>query len=112
LFHPIGTRAFFDQQDQYDDEYISVRIATCGNHMWTWFSHIHSESGYGSSPDPLLSHRLLTCKLRTGGTGYIGGTVLDTLVSKHPEYKITVLLRRVPESFSKRYPKVNITLYT
>lgn len=45
---------------------------------------------------------------RTGGTGYIGGTVLDTLVDKHPEYDISVLLRNVPESFSKRYPKVHI----
>lgn len=64
----------------------------------------------GESAGSSSVRSLLTCKLRTGGTGYIGGTVLDTLVSKHPEYKITVLLRRVPESFSKRYPKVNITL--
>lgn len=44
----------------------------------------------------------------TGGTGYIGGTVLDTLVKTHPEYSITVLLRKVPEGFEQRYPKVRI----
>lgn len=44
----------------------------------------------------------------TGGTGYIGGTVFDTLVSKHPEYNITVLLRNVPSNFSQKYPKVSI----
>ena len=45
---------------------------------------------------------------RTGTTGYIGGTVLDTIVKKHPEYDITVLLRNVPNTFSERYPKVKI----
>ncbi|KAF2238636.1 NAD(P)-binding protein [Viridothelium virens] len=44
----------------------------------------------------------------TGTTGYIGGTVLDTLVAKHPEYEITALLRNVPSNFTSRYPKVNI----
>lgn len=45
---------------------------------------------------------------RTGSTGYIGGTVLDSIVKQHPEYDVTVLLRTVPEDFSKLYPKVNI----
>ncbi|KAI1481938.1 NAD(P)-binding protein [Daldinia eschscholtzii] len=44
----------------------------------------------------------------TAATGYIGGTVLDTLVKQHPEYSITVLLRSVPDGFSERYPNVNI----
>ena len=44
----------------------------------------------------------------TGTTGYIGGTVLDTIVTKHPEYEITVLLRNVPSDFASRYPKVSI----
>ena len=44
--------------------------------------------------------------MRTGGTGYIGGTILDALITKHPEYDITVLLRNVPEKFNERYPKV------
>lgn len=44
----------------------------------------------------------------TGGTGYIGGTILDALITKHPEYDITVLLRNVPEKFNERYPKVKI----
>ncbi|KAI9714874.1 MAG: hypothetical protein M1820_000163 [Bogoriella megaspora] len=44
----------------------------------------------------------------TGTTGYIGGTVLDTVVTSHPEYEVTVLLRNVPSDFSPRYPNVNI----
>ncbi|KAF8216551.1 NAD(P)-binding protein [Mycena galopus ATCC 62051] len=43
-----------------------------------------------------------------GSTGYIGGTVLDTIVKEHPEYEITALLRNVPENFSKLYPNVHI----
>ncbi|KAK5169040.1 uncharacterized protein LTR77_006349 [Saxophila tyrrhenica] len=44
----------------------------------------------------------------TGGTGYIGGTVLDTIVKTHPEYDVTALLRNVPSNFSTRYPNVHI----
>ncbi|KAK4498257.1 hypothetical protein PRZ48_010914 [Zasmidium cellare] len=44
----------------------------------------------------------------TGGTGYIGGTVLDTIVKKHPEYEITALLRSEPEDFAKTYPNVKV----
>ncbi|KAI9839555.1 MAG: hypothetical protein M1819_002181 [Sarea resinae] len=44
----------------------------------------------------------------TGSTGYIGGTLIDTLVKEHPEYDITVLLRKVPDGFKERYPKVKI----
>ncbi|KAK3112155.1 hypothetical protein LTR53_011858 [Teratosphaeriaceae sp. CCFEE 6253] len=43
-----------------------------------------------------------------GATGYIGGTVLDTLVQQHPEYDITVLLRSEPTKFRQRYPNVQI----
>lgn len=51
---------------------------------------------------------LLTPENSTGGTGYIGGTVLDTIVKKHPEYEITALLRNPPEDFAKTYPKVKV----
>ncbi|KAF2175102.1 NAD(P)-binding protein [Zopfia rhizophila CBS 207.26] len=44
----------------------------------------------------------------TGATGYIGGSILDTIVTNHPEYDITVLLRSVPLNFSTRYPNVKI----
>lgn len=44
----------------------------------------------------------------TGGTGYIGGSVLHTIVTAHPEYDVTVLLRKVPGAFSSTYPKVKI----
>ena len=44
----------------------------------------------------------------TGATGYIGGSVLDTLATAHPEYEITVLLRNVPAAFEKTYPNVKI----
>jgi uncharacterized protein YbjT (DUF2867 family) len=44
----------------------------------------------------------------TGGTGYIGGTVLDSIVKTHPEYEVTVLLRNPPANFSDRYPNVHV----
>ena len=47
-------------------------------------------------------------KGRTGGTGYIGGTVLDTIVRSHPEYNVTVLLRKIPPNFTNLYPNVKI----
>ncbi|EME42192.1 hypothetical protein DOTSEDRAFT_89648 [Dothistroma septosporum NZE10] len=46
--------------------------------------------------------------LITGGTGYIGGTVLDTLVKQHPEYEITALLRNLPSNFTALYPNVKV----
>ncbi|KAI4943342.1 hypothetical protein J4E91_009541 [Alternaria rosae] len=46
----------------------------------------------------------------TGGTGYIGGSVLHTLATARPGYDITVLLRRTPETFTSTYP--NITILT
>jgi hypothetical protein len=42
----------------------------------------------------------------TGGTGYIGGSVLHTIVTAHPEYDVTVLLRNVPDQFDAAYPNV------
>lgn len=46
----------------------------------------------------------------TGATGYTGGTVLNTLVTAHPEYDITVLLRKPIASFSDAYPGVKVLL--
>lgn len=45
---------------------------------------------------------------RTGGSGYVGGSVLDTIARAHPEYEISVLLRSVPDTFSSTYPHVKI----
>ncbi|KAF2088955.1 NAD(P)-binding protein [Saccharata proteae CBS 121410] len=47
--------------------------------------------------------------LITGSTGYIGGSVLTTLVTSHPEYQITALLRSSPPpaAFTKKYPNVH-----
>lgn len=45
---------------------------------------------------------------RTGGTGYIGGSVLHTIVTAHPEYDVTVLLRKVPQAFTSTYPNIRI----
>jgi hypothetical protein len=45
---------------------------------------------------------------RTGSTGYIGGSVFATLVDRHPEYDITVLLRKPTADFSARFPDVKI----
>ena len=44
----------------------------------------------------------------TGGTGFIGGSVLDSLVKQHPEYEITALLRNPPQHFAQRYPEVKV----
>ncbi|KAF2174958.1 NAD(P)-binding protein [Zopfia rhizophila CBS 207.26] len=44
----------------------------------------------------------------TGATGYIGGTVLDTLVRERPDYNITAMFRKVPDEFRQKYPKVKI----
>ncbi|KAF2267753.1 NAD(P)-binding protein [Lojkania enalia] len=44
----------------------------------------------------------------TGGTGYVGGSVLDAIVEAHPEYEVTALLRKIPDDFSSRYPGVKI----
>lgn len=44
----------------------------------------------------------------TGGTGYIGGSVLHTIYTAHPDWSITVLLRRVPETFTTCYPNITI----
>ena len=45
---------------------------------------------------------------RTGGTGYIGGSVLDDIVQQLPNFKVTVLLRNVPQGFEEKYPNVKI----
>ncbi|KAJ4987460.1 nucleoside-diphosphate-sugar epimerase [Stagonosporopsis vannaccii] len=44
----------------------------------------------------------------TGSTGYIGGSVLHTLATAHPNWPITVLLRRVPPTFSTTYPRITV----
>lgn len=59
-----------------------------------------------SSPD-VWKVALLTID-STGATGYTGGTVFNTLVTAHPEYDITVVLRDPTESFSKKYPNIKI----
>jgi nucleoside-diphosphate-sugar epimerase len=46
----------------------------------------------------------------TGGTGYIGGSVLHAIATTHPDYKITVLLRTIPPSFATRYPNIKTVL--
>jgi nucleoside-diphosphate-sugar epimerase len=45
---------------------------------------------------------------RTGGPGYIGGSVLHTIATSHPDWSITVLLRRVPSNFTSNYPNIKI----
>ncbi|KAH7082688.1 NAD(P)-binding protein [Paraphoma chrysanthemicola] len=44
----------------------------------------------------------------TGGTGYIGGSVLHAIATTPPEYTITVLLRNIPALFTTTYPNVRI----
>lgn len=44
----------------------------------------------------------------TGATGYIGGSVLESLIAKFPDLEITALLRSPSQEFKERYPKVKI----
>ncbi|KAI0150755.1 NAD(P)-binding protein [Xylariaceae sp. FL1272] len=44
----------------------------------------------------------------TGATGYIGGSVFSELTRLHPEYHITVLLRKPPANLQTQYSNVNI----
>ena len=46
---------------------------------------------------------------RTGGTGYIGGSVLHTLAPAYPNATITILLRRTPPAtLASSYPNVRV----
>ncbi|KAI0554299.1 NAD(P)-binding protein [Xylaria curta] len=44
----------------------------------------------------------------TGATGYIGGSVFAALAQKHPEYDLTVLLRKPPANFKSQFPSVKL----
>ncbi|KAF2654419.1 nucleoside-diphosphate-sugar epimerase [Lophiostoma macrostomum CBS 122681] len=44
----------------------------------------------------------------TGGTGYIGGSVLATVATIHSEYDITVMLRKIPAEFASHYPNIKV----
>ncbi|KAH8881962.1 NAD(P)-binding protein [Thozetella sp. PMI_491] len=44
----------------------------------------------------------------TGATGFIGGSVLDELVSTYPELEITALLRTPRPEFTDKYSTVNV----
>jgi nucleoside-diphosphate-sugar epimerase len=57
---------------------------------------------------PILLHTITNQNHSTGGTGYIGGSVLHTLATTHSEYEITVLLRKTPEAFQSTYPNITI----
>ncbi|KAJ4310375.1 hypothetical protein N0V94_008489, partial [Neodidymelliopsis sp. IMI 364377] len=46
----------------------------------------------------------------TGSTGYIGGSVLHTLTTTHPDWPITVLLRRPPPNFDTLFPSIKILI--
>ncbi|TRX91240.1 hypothetical protein FHL15_007845 [Xylaria flabelliformis] len=45
---------------------------------------------------------------KTGATGYIGGSVFAALARKHPEYDLTVLLRKPPANFKSQFPDVKL----
>ncbi|KAI0101680.1 NAD(P)-binding protein [Nemania sp. FL0031] len=44
----------------------------------------------------------------TGATGYIGGSVFAALARNHPEYDLTVLLRKPPANFNIQFPSVKV----
>lgn len=44
----------------------------------------------------------------TGATGFIGGTIFQTLVEQHPDYDISILQRNPKPQLSKQFPNVEI----
>lgn len=44
----------------------------------------------------------------TGSTGYIGGSVLESVVQAYPDLQITALLRFPSDEFVSRYPQIKI----
>jgi uncharacterized protein YbjT (DUF2867 family) len=45
----------------------------------------------------------------TGATGYIGGSVLESVIKAFPnEIEVTALLRSVSAEFSSRYPQIQV----
>jgi nucleoside-diphosphate-sugar epimerase len=50
----------------------------------------------------------------TGASGYIGGTALDVIITKHPEYEITALIRDPKKgiALTTKYPSVKIVAGT
>lgn len=46
----------------------------------------------------------------TGGTGYIGGSVLNGIVKKFPALQVTALVRSEPAGFKNDYPTVSTVL--
>lgn len=65
-----------------------------------------SESLSVSPPASLLA--ILLTRPSTGGTGYIGGSVLHTIATTHPDWLLTVLLRSTPTNFTLTYPRIKI----
>jgi len=47
---------------------------------------------------------------RTGGTGFIGGSVLEATTKKFPALQVTALLRSPSAEFKSRYPNVKIVV--
>jgi nucleoside-diphosphate-sugar epimerase len=48
----------------------------------------------------------------TGGTGYIGGSVLEGIYKTYPDLEITALLRSERADFTERYPNVKVVVGT
>lgn len=46
--------------------------------------------------------------IRTGATGYIGGSVLTKIISHFPDLEISALSRSTTQEFSDKYAHVNI----
>lgn len=70
--------------------------------------HHASQDLYVHIPQPMYIQITLISAHSTGSTGYVGGSVLHTLATSHPDWLITVLLRRVPPAFSTTYPHITV----
>ncbi|KAI9832025.1 MAG: hypothetical protein M1819_004569 [Sarea resinae] len=77
-----------------------------------WGENTEGESGVEGGWEKLVKGEVeggkgMVFKI-TGTSGYIGGSVLDALVTAHPEYEISALLRHVPETYTTQFPHVRI----
>jgi hypothetical protein len=74
--------------------------------------HVSYEGLHVNCTRILLSTKYNRKKLMTatstGATGYIGGSVLESVVKAFPSLQITALLRSTSDEFTSRYPQVRI----
>ncbi|CAI6342304.1 unnamed protein product [Periconia digitata] len=105
IYNRIGV-AVLNRKRKYNS--LSKVHSTIHTQRSTWLAYSHNLE----LPDLYIinrrEHRMTPKIFITGGTGYVGGSVLHTIVTDHPEYEVTAFLRTVPPTFSTLYPNTRI----